>query len=106
QSREKTEEVQHVIESEEAQANVILTRFLQQKFGECFRIVCFTASNDFVPMWAHYASDHAGFAVEFDPGHALFKHADFEEVTYSSDRPKIQWTATQPMEVCKSAFTK
>src|ERR1035438_6214932 len=50
---------------DKAQVIPILTQFLQEKFGECFGVLCFTERNDFVPMWGHYASNHEGFAKLF-----------------------------------------
>lgn len=30
------------------------------------KVACFTTKYDSMPMWAHYASDHSGFCVEYD----------------------------------------
>lgn len=34
------------------------------------------------PMWAHYANDHGGVSIEFDPHHEFFR-TGLREVTYS-----------------------
>src|SRR5664280_2554540 len=39
-------------------------------------------------MWAHYASSHNGFVVEFDANHEFFTPSDFFEVQYSATRPR------------------
>lgn len=100
-------ESREAIENDKAEATVIVTRFFQEKFGECFGVVCFAATNEVVPMWAHYASGHEGFAVEFNPGHPLFSDDECGIVHYETKRPQHPSTTTQPeQETRKLAFTK
>ena len=99
------EEMRTAIVEDQAASVSILTRFLQEKFAECFGIVCFTDRNDLVPMWANYASGHKGFALEFDPAHHLFAHEDFGAVNYRIQRPQISDTSP-PNETRSLPFAK
>ena len=100
-------ELQQRIEQDKAEAVPILTRFFQERFSECFGVVCFTARNDWVPMWARYASNHEGFAVEFNPEHPLFSNENFGVVHYGPKRPQLALaTSGLEQELRKLAFTK
>jgi len=101
------ESLQQEFDNGKANSVLFLTRFIQEKFGECFGVVCFTAKNEFIPMWAHYASNHDGFAVEFNPLHPIFDDEQFGIVHYNPKRPKLPSTAGQSEEETrKLAFTK
>jgi hypothetical protein len=53
-------------------------------------ILCFSAANDNLLMWAHYADSHRGFAVEFDSENEEFKKlGDLHEVKYIKTRPIV-----------------
>ncbi|MBQ4327587.1 MAG: DUF2971 domain-containing protein [Clostridia bacterium] len=38
----------------------------QDKFKDCFCIACFSEKLDLMTMWAHYASNHTGYVIEYD----------------------------------------
>ena len=38
----------------------------QDGFKDCFRVACFSEKLDLMTMWAHYASNHTGYAIEYD----------------------------------------
>jgi hypothetical protein len=65
-----------------------------------FGILALSMTPDNLLLWAHYADDHRGLAVEIDPGDPQFdRHAgdarNFERahpVTYSAERPLIPET--------------
>ena len=37
-----------------------------QELNNKYRVACFSSSNDIVLMWAHYASMHKGYCVEYE----------------------------------------
>jgi len=47
-------------------------RGLHRKFDEGVGILCLSEVPDSLLMWAHYASSHTGFVVEFDGRHPYF----------------------------------
>jgi len=53
-------------------------------------ILCFSAINDNLLMWAHYTDSHKGFALEFDSEHDEFKKlGDLYEVKYDKIRAVV-----------------
>jgi DUF2971 family protein len=53
-------------------------------------ILCFSAINDNLLMWAHYADSHKGFALEFDSEDEEFKKlGDLYEVKYDRMRAVV-----------------
>jgi Protein of unknown function (DUF2971) len=81
---------------------------IQREFGKGFGVVCFIGNSkglDRQLMWAHYAKNHRGFAVEFDPNHKLFQTNDgsssFRKITYLSERKQMI-----RMDVQSTAFEK
>lgn len=38
----------------------------QNAFKDCFRVACFTERLDLMTLWAHYASNHTGYVIEYD----------------------------------------
>lgn len=63
-------------------------KFIQQLDSK-YKIVCFTENYLSLLMWAHYASGHQGFVVEFDVAAALFSPTYFGKVIYDAERPDI-----------------
>lgn len=65
--------------------------FYAEAIGEIPQLptTCFSQSPSVVPMWAHYAENSKGFAIEFDEQKiaALFPESSFGNVDYS-DAPK------------------
>jgi hypothetical protein len=60
---------------------------LLDHINKTYGIFCLTRSNDNIPMWTHYASDHQGLVIEFDAEHPFFKNShDMYAVEYSKDR--------------------
>ena len=35
-------------------------------FKDCFRVACFSEKLNLMTMWAHYASNHSGYVIEYD----------------------------------------
>jgi Protein of unknown function (DUF2971) len=100
------EEFRQILENDKARGVLILTKLIQEQFGNYLGVLCFTATNQFIPMWAHYASKHEGFALEFNSEHPLFNDTDFNPVIYSSQRPQLPSTK-QPAEFySKLSLTK
>jgi len=71
-------------------------RMAQQTFDSKFGILCLSEKPDSLLMWAHYASNHRGFVVQFDEAHPFFEATTFEEqslvltkVEYSYERPVL-----------------
>jgi Protein of unknown function (DUF2971) len=75
------------------------TRYPQTFMSKIYGVLSLTMNNRTLLMWAHYASEHQGFAVEFDADHPWFNQKiaarDFgevgtaREVRYSKFRPTI-----------------
>jgi len=42
-------------------------------------VICFSAKPDNIVLWAHYASQHRGFVLEFDQSHRFFSASSFGE---------------------------
>lgn len=61
-------------------------------------------------MWSHYADFHQGFVVELripmDAPHELLKNMIPHEVSYTEERPVIDWGRTHPDDIQKYYFTK
>lgn len=66
-----------------------------------FGVFCLTEIENDLLMWAHYAKDHSGMMIEFDPTRlkppsepSLYeeKLEIVSRVEYSDDRPQISWT--------------
>lgn len=60
-------------------------------------ILCLTESRDNLLMWAHYTSNHTGFAIEFNEKHPFWDQRKtpneirglLQKVRYSKERPEI-----------------
>jgi hypothetical protein len=55
---------------------------LKASFTNKNGVICFAAKPDNAVMWAHYASDHQGFVLEFDVSHRFFRAPFFRRVEY------------------------
>jgi len=70
-----------------------LTNLNRETLDKNYGILSLTKTKDNLVMWAHYASDHSGFLIEFNdflwtPPDNLIRHSiRFEEVKYSRERP-------------------
>jgi hypothetical protein len=61
-------------------------------------VLCCSAINDDLLMWAHYAGSHKGFVLEFDSENDEFKKlGDLHEVKYDKTRPIVD--ATKPVDL-------
>ena len=83
------EEFRQILETEKTRGVLILTKIIQEQFGNYLGVLCFTTTNQFIPMWTYYASKHEGFALEFNSEHPLFNDRDFNPVNYSQLRPQL-----------------
>jgi Protein of unknown function (DUF2971) len=71
-----------------------------KKIDQVFGILSLSTTSDNLLLWAHYAGEHRGLAVEIDPGDQEFnshaaRNQNFERagpVKYSAVRPKIPET--------------
>ena len=68
----------------------------QGTFDAKFGVLCLAETPDSLLMWAHYASNHNGFVIQFDQSHEFFAPTSFEEqvleltkVEYSAHRPVL-----------------
>jgi hypothetical protein len=63
-----------------------LLAFYSDVIGELPQIptTCFSRSPLVIPMWAHYAQNHEGFAIEFDEAELMkhFPESGFGDVDY------------------------
>ena len=66
-----------------------LTEALNREIG----ILCLAEKMDNLLMWAHYASNHTGFVIEFNEKHSFFYHGTeighLKKVRYSIIRPEV-----------------
>lgn len=74
-------------------------RMAQSTFDSKFGVLCLTEVPDSLLMWAHYANNHNGFAIQFDENHEFFSPTTFEgqalelsKVDYSSQRPVLSYS--------------
>jgi hypothetical protein len=76
---------------------VRLRAMMESKFEQLVGVLSLTEAPDSLLMWAHYASSHEGFVVEFDADDAFFnrKRSDNDEffhlrqVVYRGERPTL-----------------
>ena len=66
-----------------------LTKAINKEIG----ILCLTEKMDKLLMWAHYASNHTGFVIEFNEKHSFFDRGSeighLKKVRYSIARPEV-----------------
>lgn len=77
----------------------------QEIFGQHYGIACFSENLESLLMWAHYASCHQGFVVEFNLAHSVFKEG-LEKVAYCNQRPFIEIEKERLILLTKSAEWK
>ncbi|HTO15222.1 MAG TPA: DUF2971 domain-containing protein [Edaphocola sp.] len=90
--------------AEEAKINY--SEKMKESWNKYFGILSLTQSNENITMWSHYAQNHAGFVIEFDPNHEFFNKKRNEndslgylrEVKYSDKRPNIELVNTLESE--------
>ncbi|TLU54662.1 MAG: DUF2971 domain-containing protein [Chlorobium sp.] len=63
---EKRETVRDSFLSDIKKRHEDLAVFSSKKFARNFKLCSFSERNDSIVMWAHYASDHKGFCIEYD----------------------------------------
>jgi hypothetical protein len=51
-------------------------------------VLCLTTKSDDLLMWAHYASNHTGICIGFEPSSKPFANA--RKVQYEEDRPRVR----------------
>ncbi|MGF7141534.1 DUF2971 domain-containing protein [Roseimarinus sediminis] len=70
---------------------------LKESWNKYFGILSLTQTNDNITMWSHYAQNHEGFVIEFDPNNEFFNKKRNEndslgylrEIKYTEERPNI-----------------
>ena len=75
-------------------------RLAQATFDSKFGVLCLTKKPDSLLMWAHYANNHNGFAIQFDESHEFFAPTscdgqvlELTEVEYSAQRPVLSYSS-------------
>lgn len=79
---------------------------LKKSWNKYFGILSLTQTNDNITMWSHYAQNHEGFVIEFDPYNEFFnkKRNDndslgyLREIRYTDKRPNIELISSQKSE--------
>lgn len=79
---------------------------LKEGWNKYFGILSLTQTNDNITMWSHYAQNHEGFVIEFDPNDSIFnkKRNDndclgyLREVKYTDERPNLELINFQKTE--------
>lgn len=51
-------------------------------------VISFTEAIDNITMWSHYADEHRGIAIGFNPKHSFFN--DLQRVRYTRQRPSLR----------------
>jgi len=95
-----------------------IVHFLNALFNFNYLCLCLSLNNKSIPMWSHYASEHSGVMLEFNPKSIFFKTGFLYKVPYSNKRPKFvsseiikrlannSVTPEDLKEYCNSIFTK
>lgn len=92
---------EELIRQTDSNTQTNLLNFLSESFG----VISFAGSGVDQLMWAHYATDHAGFSIEFREGHILFSGRSFLRVNYSDD-PIIYDASASPNRDQAELFLK
>ena len=69
--------------------NFVAQQSVQPWLSDGYGVVCFSEVDDQPLMWAHYAAQHLGLVVEFDPAAPLFRTAGFVRVEYKPERSTV-----------------
>jgi len=80
---------------------------LRTKFDDILGVFCLTSKPDNLLMWAHYASSHTGFVLEFDVEHPYFnakrgsedEFGHLRKVDYRSLRPRLPLERVEATEL-------
>jgi Protein of unknown function (DUF2971) len=94
--------------------NLVNSRALVQSLtSDKFGVLSLSKRRDSLLMWAHYASQHEGFIIEFESTHPWFSQKEFvpgygnvgflRKVKYSPERPKIHAKGTAQFGFSKGA---
>ena len=84
-----------------------------QKLGDDFRnqmgVFCLSAKKDNILMWSHYAQQHQGFCLEFDPKYGFFQRS--HPIIYDTKLPtfnilKYKGTKDEKLALANSLLTK
>src|SRR4051812_39678011 len=84
--------------------------FYNDVIGELPQVptTCFSRSPAIIPMWAHYAQNLEGFAIEFDEARISSQYPDagFGDVDYRDDAdPELNDALALAYETCKPRHT-
>lgn len=79
------------VESVTPHAAAFITGEIDQHLG----VLCISEVPDSLLMWAHYASSHTGFVIEFDAWHAFF-HQQLSEEDDLRHLRRVQYRETRP----------
>ncbi len=79
------------------QFNINISEILKDSWNKYYGVLSLTQSNCNIPMWSHYARNHQGFVIEFDPTSIFFNtnpsgkgiNKQLKKVEYSESRNKI-----------------
>ncbi len=74
--------------------NYVTQQSVPSIIGQQYGVVCFSAVQDDMLMWAHYAAYSHGIMLEFDPAAPLFGAPAFFKVEYDDDRVVSEPQAT------------
>lgn len=77
--------------------NINISELLKDSWNKYFGVLSLTQSNCNIPMWSHYAQNHEGFVIEFNPDNNFFKTQnndkeiakELKSVQYTSERKEI-----------------
>lgn len=68
------------------------------RLSDQYGVVCFSEADDEPLMWTHYAAQHHGVMLEFDPKAPLFCSDGFVRVTYAEERVRVVSTSDHKFE--------
>ncbi|MEM6845790.1 MAG: DUF2971 domain-containing protein [Bacteroidota bacterium] len=79
------------------QFNLDISKTLKNSWNKYFGVLSLTQTNDNIPMWSHYAQNHEGFLIEFNPQNEFFTCSQNEssigktigEVKYTNCRREV-----------------
>ncbi|MDY0201022.1 MAG: DUF2971 domain-containing protein [Tenuifilaceae bacterium] len=87
-----------LLSSKAEEVKINYSEKMKESWSNFFGILSLTQSNENITMWSHYAQNHEGFVIEFDPNHEFFNKKRSEndslgylrEVKYTDKRPSIE----------------